>query len=323
MTNIADIQVEVRAAFHSDTVIVKLRALKIKTELSESALISKKFLQVLASVSTVGLVEPIAVIEDIEHPGNYHVLDGRMRLEALKRLGKEEALCLIATDDETYTYNKHISRLTAAQDSRMIAKAILQGVSRERIANVLGVDKTTVNRKAALLEGLCREAMGLLADKNCPSATFIALKAMAPLRQIEAAELMCGQQNFSSSFAKAILAATPPEQLSERPAQRRKVTGEVGVQLAKLERELATLQAQAQPNSENYGIDHLHLTVASSYVSSLMRNPAVFRWLTEQYPEYAAEMPDVLSELAETKGQRRVSKAHEETVRSDNEISGS
>jgi RepB plasmid partitioning protein len=113
---------------------------------------------------------------------------------------------------------------------------------------------------------------------------------MAPLRQIEAAELMCGQQNFTSSFAKAILAATPADQLSERPGQRRKVATDVAAQLVKLERELASLQAQASTISENYGIDHLHYAVATSYVSGLMNNDAVASWLAQHYPEYTAEL---------------------------------
>jgi RepB plasmid partitioning protein len=46
----------------------------------------------------------------------------------------------------------------------MIARAVSHGVSRERIASVLGVDVTTVNRKATLLDGLCPEAISLLAD---------------------------------------------------------------------------------------------------------------------------------------------------------------
>ena len=47
-----------------------------------------------------------------------------MRIEALRDLGETEVDCLIATDDETFTYNKRVNRLSAPQEHRMIVRAI-------------------------------------------------------------------------------------------------------------------------------------------------------------------------------------------------------
>ena len=55
---------------------------------------------------------------------------------------------------------------------------------------------------------------------------------------------MCGQGNFASSFAKAILAATPPELLEPQRYSKRKITSDLAAQLARLEKELAILQTQ-------------------------------------------------------------------------------
>lgn len=232
----------VRAAFEREPLMIRLDELHSSRPLPNTAAASRKFLNILASIATVGLVEPLAVARVQGELTPFRVLDGRLRIEALRRLGIEEALCLISTDDESYTYNKHINRLTPAQDARMISRAIERGVLRERIAAVLGIDEVTVKRRASLLEGICPEVAGLLADRNCPGTTFATLKQMKPLRQLEAAELMCGQGNFSSAFAKAILAATPDTLLEQSAPVLRQSDSDLSLQLVRLEKELATLQ---------------------------------------------------------------------------------
>lgn len=287
----------VQFAFGKEAVTLKLSSLRFGTPLPPSALKGQKYYQVLASVATVGLVEPVIAVADKDSAESYRVLDGRLRVEALRSLNKEDVLCLLTVDDESYTYNKHISRLTQAQDGRMIAKAIARGVPRDRLAAVLGIAPNTVKRRAMMLDGICREVQAMLADKVCPGTTFAALKSMRPTRQIEAAELMCSQGNFASSFAKAILAATPPELLEAKHSKRRKDTGDLAAQLSRLEKELATLQSQVGAIEEDYGIEHLHLTVAASYIASLMRNEAVNNWLIEQYPEYSYQFQAVANEV--------------------------
>jgi hypothetical protein len=86
---------------------------------------------------------------------------------------------------------------------------------------------------------------------------------MAPVRQVEAAELMVGQSNFTRKFAKAILAATPEAMLLD--PRKKKPGGDRGIstdQIARLERELTRLQLQVKSVEETYGTDNLHLTVA-------------------------------------------------------------
>jgi len=146
----------------------------------------------------------------------------------------------------------------------MIAKAIERGVPRERIALVLGIDIGTVKRRAGLLDGISREVASLLEDKACPATTFKTLRRMKPLRQLQAVELMCGQGNFTSAFARAIVAATPQEQLEQGAGIHKRSESEAMLQLAKLERELALLQSAVAQTDERYGIEHLHLTVSAA-----------------------------------------------------------
>ena len=72
---------------------------------------TRKYSQIAGSVREIGVVEPLVVAPDRRSEGKYLVLDGHLRLEVLKELGETETLCLIATDDEAFTYNKRINRL--------------------------------------------------------------------------------------------------------------------------------------------------------------------------------------------------------------------
>jgi ParB-like chromosome segregation protein Spo0J len=283
-----------KTTFETQPVVLHLKTLESSRQLPRTATSGKKFLQILASIATVGLVEPLIVARIAGSREAFRILDGRLRIEALRRLGLEKAQCIVATDDEAYTYNRYISRLTSAQDARMIAKAIGHGVSRERIAQVLGIDVNTVKRRASLLDGISPEAAALLGDKVCPATTFRALKLLKPLRQITAVELMCGQGNFTSSFARAIVAATPPEQLE--PGSDRKVGREVAEQLVKLERELAMLQTAVILTDERYGIEHLHLTVSAAYIAKLMENGHFRQWLDEHHPDYSTQFDSISSD---------------------------
>lgn len=148
--------------------------------------------QILASVRVVGLVEPPVVIPDRDRPGRCFVQNGHLRIEALKDLGIDEVECLVATDDDTYTYNKRINRPPPIQEHRMIQRAVERGVPEERIAEVLRLDVQSIRKRRRLLEGICTDAAAILQVAQCPAAVFDILRRMAPVRQVEAADLMMG-----------------------------------------------------------------------------------------------------------------------------------
>lgn len=175
---------------------------------------SLKYQQILASIQDVGLVEPPAVTPVPGRSGHYFLLDGHLRIEALKDLGELEVDCLVATDDDTYSYYKRTNRISAVQSNKMIVRAMERGVSAERLGKALGLSPQTIKQKFRLLNGICAEAISLLGDTDCPANVFNLLRQMKPLRQIEAAELMIGNKNLSVLLAKALLAATPSDQLA-------------------------------------------------------------------------------------------------------------
>ena len=113
----------VRLGFERDCVEVPLDQIRCPISLPAGIKDSVKYQQIRSTVQAIGLVEPIVVALNSEHTGTSIVLDGRMRLEALRDLGLQRVLCLISTDDEGYTYNKRVNHLSVVQAHRMIVRA--------------------------------------------------------------------------------------------------------------------------------------------------------------------------------------------------------
>src|ERR1700690_4284950 len=170
-------------AFSSDCVVVSIASILPVKAMEKTVKSSHKYRQIAASIREIGLVEPPVVIRDARDTNLYLLLDGHLRIEALRDLGQLEVECLVSSDDEAFTYNKRTSRLSPVQEQRMIAKAIERNVSKEKIARALNINVRSLSRKVQLLDGICSEAIGLLKDKFCPMAVFDVLRKMSPLGQ--------------------------------------------------------------------------------------------------------------------------------------------
>lgn len=279
----------VRAAFERDFVTVSIDAIVPLKNLRQGALESGKYGQILCSIKAIGLVEAPAVIPAQGNDGRYYLLDGHLRIEALKQLGIETVECLLATEEDTYTYNKRLSRLPPVQEHRMIVRAVERGTAPAQIAEALGLEEDTIIKRFRLLDGISPDVAERLKDTSCSIKVFDILRRMSPLRQIEAADLMAGQNNFSSVFASALLAATPPDQLIKQKTRPGRTPTPDSQQIARMERELAVLQGRITSVEDSYGIDNLHLTLARTYLSKLLANGNLLRWLTLHRQDYLAE----------------------------------
>ena len=253
---------------------------------------SRKYSQIAASIREVGIIEPPIVGRDRSDPTQYLLLDGHLRLEVLKDMGADEVVCLVATDDEGFTYNKRVSRLAIVQEHKMILNAIERGVSSDRLARALNLDVKTLQHKTRLLIGICPEAVELLKDKHVASGTFYILKKMAPIRQIEAAELMVAMNKYTISYATSLLAATPQDQLAARDTPKA-VKGLSEEQLALMERESANLEREFKIAEQSYGADHLDLVLAKGYLATLIRNARVVRYLAQHHREILAQFQKI------------------------------
>lgn len=295
----------IHLAFDQDFLTIPVAAIMPLKNLPDGARESRSYSQVLSSIKAIGLIEAPVVLADPKNAGIWFLLDGHLRLEALKELGITEVECLLATDDDTYTYNKRVNRIPPIQEHRMIVRAMERGVSADDIAAALNLQVESVLRRFKLLEGISSEAAEMLKDTPCSMKVFDILRQMSAVRQIEAADLMIGQNNFSIMFARAIRAATPDNQLvTAKKGKGAAVPTPSGQQMARMERELAALQTQVESVEETYGVDNLHLTVARGYIAKLLANNRVVRWLATHQQDYLGEFQkiaeiDTLGPIAE------------------------
>jgi transcriptional regulator with XRE-family HTH domain len=212
-------------------------------------------------------------------------LDGHVRLDALRAQGAVEAPCIIANDDESFTYNKRVNRLAPIQEHRMIARALERGVSEEKLARALDVDVKAIRQRRSLLDGISPDVAELLKDRSVGQDVFRKLRKMKPVRQLEVAELMVSANTYTTSYARALLATSRPEDL-HKPDQLRKATGLTPDQMARLEREMAAVNVDYKELEASYGDDMLVLVVASGYLGRLLSKPSIERFLEGHHPEF-------------------------------------
>lgn len=245
---------------------------------------SRKYKQIHASIEEVGLIEPLTVSPIAGSDGTYTLLDGHMRLLALRDLGVENVPCLEALDDESYTYNNRLNRLSSVQEHYMIRRALERGVSSERLAKALNIDVSHIRKKMNLLDGICPEAAGLLEDRQFSAELSRVIRKMKPTRQVECVELMISANNMTVAYAEALLAATPADLLvdGKKPS---KLYGVSKEQMAKMEREMSNLQGQYKLVEQNYGQDVLTLVLVRGYLVKLLGNVEVAKFLRGKAPE--------------------------------------
>lgn len=252
---------------------------------------SMKFAQIEASIREVGIIEPPVVVPLRGSKDRFQLLDGHLRIQIMKERGETAVVCLIATEDEAFTYNKRISRLATVQEHKMILTAIERGVPEERLARALNVDIKSIRTKKRLLDGICPEVIKLLQDRQVPLNTFTELRRLRPMRQIEVAEIMIAMNRFSLTYAKSLVASTPQHQLVS--SEQKTVRGLSVEQIDKMEREAINLDREFKLIEQNYSTDHLDLVLAVGYLTKLIDSASVVRFLARTHPEILSEFQKI------------------------------
>lgn len=286
---------EIKQAFEQSVIAIPLERILPSRRVEQLMAGSKKYASILSSIKELGVVEPLVV-----HPkplvangvSSYLLLDGHLRLEALKSLGASEALCLISTDDEGFTYNRQINRLTPIQEHKMIISALGKGIEATRIAKVLGINVDRVHDRENLLKGIAPEAAEMLKVRMVSQDVFRSLRQMKPIRQIETVEMMISANCFTRNYARMVLAASRPEMLVE---QKKKPKNDVtAVDIARMERELENLHNDYRQVEDTLGETMLVLVVAKGYLARLFRNEGIAAYLMQHYAELLEELVTIM-----------------------------
>lgn len=125
-------------------------------------------------------------------------------------------------------------------------------------------------------------------DKDIAPKALRLLKKVTAIRQIEIAELMVSANNFTSSYADALVLGTPKEELTnpEEPKQKEGMSAE---EIARMEEEMEGLERDLKGAEESYGENMLSLTLFRGYVKKLLDNAKVVRFLNTNYAEILGE----------------------------------
>jgi len=252
---------------------------------------SNKYKQILTSIAEIGLIEPVMIF--ITESGEHKILDGHLRIEALKDLEITHAHCLISPVEDTYSYNKRVNHLTILQEQRMLQKAVESGVSVEKLCAVLGLSQGIINTRLRISEGISKEALALLADKNVSQNVFDVLKKIKLHKQMDFVSTMVTLNNFTKKFALSMLHALPAEYLVRKPDNAPDDKDMIKT-LARLEKEMAALQVETQDIENEFAENNLNLMVARSYIAKLLSKNEIIHWLYDNKSEYLDVLKKVL-----------------------------
>jgi hypothetical protein len=285
----------VKAAFEKQIVVLPINIIVPQKEVTVSHRNGDFYKQLTASLKHIGLIEPLVVYP--RGPGDYLLLEGHMRLEILKSIGVREAKCLLSTDDEAYTYNRHVNHIPAIAQHFMLLEALKTGLTEERIAAALDVSLESIRIRRDLLNGICPETVQILVDKPVSPQVFAILRKMKAIRQIEAAEHMVAGGTYTIPFAKALLAVTKPEMLEADPANSSKKLEATSLAArSMLEEENEFLLKDLKAVEESYGTDVLALTVSCGYIDRLLKNPKIERYLSRNHMDILHTLRQLLSD---------------------------
>lgn len=282
----------VRAVFELVGVTLPLTAIHPIRQIKSTDFAWGKYKAVLASIREVGVIEPLIVFPQKGARGSYFLMDGHMRLKALQELGRAEAFCLISKDNDPFTYNDKVNRLSLIQEHAMIRRAIAQGVTPEQIAKALDFEVKTITSSLNLLDGIHPEAVELLKDKPITAAALRVFKKAKAVRQIDMAQMMVSANNYAKSYADALIVGTPADQLIGGP-KRKAVKGISHDEIARMEREMEVLERDYKFHQEQFGENSLHLNAAQRYVKRLLENSKIKRFLTQRYSELLDEFQEL------------------------------
>lgn len=261
-----------------------LPAKSIVTDIKKNGALQR----VICSVREIGLVEPLIVYPQGTKRTMYLLLDGHLRLEAVKQLGWTEVPCLISTDDEAYTYNHKVNLVPPIQEHFMILKAIENGVSEAKIAASLNVDVATIRMKRDLIKGICPEAVALLKDKNTSRDMLRLMAKVKPIRQIEMAELMLNAGIYTSTYARGLLMATHDDQLLD-PNEHKALPGLSFDDATRMEKEMQVLEQDLQAIEDSHNRNVLNLVLITAYLRKLLDNSAIAKFLNARHADVMAE----------------------------------
>ncbi|MCA9427440.1 MAG: chromosome partitioning protein ParB, partial [Candidatus Omnitrophica bacterium] len=154
-------------------------------------------------------------------------------------------------------------------------------------------DVGRIKEKQKMLKGICPEAVDILKDKTITARALAVFRRVKPMRQIEIAELMVGLNNFSITYAQALVTATKAEDLvgSAGPGN---MNGLKAHDLDRMRKEMESFEEDFKEVETSYEDNVMNLTLARGYLKRLLASGNVVRFLSSRYKEILDEFTKIV-----------------------------
>jgi len=234
--------------------------------------------RILASIRTIGLIEPLIVYPEGE---DFVITDGVQRYRALLKLGIETVPCVVGSRREAFTGNRMVNRLSPVQENRMIEKS-LEELDEKTIANALGLSGITHRIKRTLLKQLAPEVAAAFDQGAITRTCAMELTYVKAERQEEILTAMKGYKDYSVAFARSLVLKTPPGMRAARKGRKRNPWNKSAQRKNDLLKKLADAEQKHDFYSrlyKQYTVDLLRLAI---YARALLTNSRVREYLDQQ-----------------------------------------
>jgi ParB/RepB/Spo0J family partition protein len=268
-----------------DVPVIQLRPLR------ERKVSKREYERILASIRSVGLIEPLVVYPE---DGDYVILDGVQRYRALVELGVATAPCIVGRQREAFTGNRMVNRVSPIQEHRMIEKA-LDEVDEDAIAAALGIATLDHRLKKSLLKQLHADVAAAYDAGKFTRACAKEFTHVKPARQKEILRAMETYKDYSPSFVRTLVVKTPASQRENRgrkhnPWDKR----------AQRKNDLLKRLAEAEQKHDfysqlykQYTIDLLRLAI---YARSLLTNTKVRDYLERRHAGIVSRFETIIAD---------------------------
>jgi ParB family transcriptional regulator, chromosome partitioning protein len=136
--------------------------------------------RLIASVAEIGQQVPVIVIEEDDH---LVLIDGYLRVEALRRLGRDQVAVTTwpVTEAEALVHHHHLGsgRRSAFEDGWLLKRLRWHGLSLDELARRLCRSTSWVSRRLALVDELVPAAQAAVRSGTIPAQA--AMKHLVPL----------------------------------------------------------------------------------------------------------------------------------------------
>ncbi len=171
------------------------------------------FLKIIASIKSVGLIEPLAVYQKDQN--SYAILDGYLRYVALEQLDEPTSPCIIYSEHQAYSFNKNVNRLSNSQEIRMLRRS-LETLDESTIAETFGLKSLSYRLSSGLMRNLHPEVVAAFEKDLIGKVCARELSRSYPARQLEILSEMRAVNNYKRRFVGHSLSEPPWSRWNKR-----------------------------------------------------------------------------------------------------------